>query len=245
MRFAVQRPGIPEASPRSHGVPRRDVPGRIHICVAGETAGRAYKARLALARLRIHVPACATALRSERGVNLLDPAGRLVLQSARQEAPTRPHDLPVEPGLLPYIPAGRPGGSPGRARHARDVQVLDSYRACAQGSRSISSWAGEGSRRYRDIRTYWRSPPTFPEGEGRFVPVQRPGSPCHDPGNRHVGFAQLADSLELPRRDVRFARASSARSADQAGLGRIRRPCMPPSTASTVPVVAPASGLAR
>src|SRR5437879_6405144 len=83
------------ARPRSRGVPRRDVPGRVHIRVAGETAGRAHEARLTLARLRIHVPACATALRSERGVNLLDAAGRLVLQSAHQEAPARPHDLPV------------------------------------------------------------------------------------------------------------------------------------------------------
>ncbi len=34
MRFAVHRPGTPEASLRSHGVPRRDVPGRIHISLA-------------------------------------------------------------------------------------------------------------------------------------------------------------------------------------------------------------------
>src|SRR6266480_1715478 len=116
LRFAVHRPGNPVASPRSHGVPRRDVPGRVHIRVAGEIAGRAHEARLALARLRIHVPTCATALRSERGVDLLNPAGRLILQSAHQQAPARPHDLSVEPGLLPYVPAGCPGGSPGRAR---------------------------------------------------------------------------------------------------------------------------------
>ena len=41
MRFAVRRPGIPEASPRSHGGPRSDVDGRVHVRVAGETAGRA------------------------------------------------------------------------------------------------------------------------------------------------------------------------------------------------------------
>ena len=33
MRFAVHGPGNPVASPRSHGVPRRDVPGRVHISV--------------------------------------------------------------------------------------------------------------------------------------------------------------------------------------------------------------------
>jgi glucose 1-dehydrogenase len=41
MRFAVHGPGCPVASPRSHGVPRRDVDGRVHISVAGETAGSA------------------------------------------------------------------------------------------------------------------------------------------------------------------------------------------------------------
>jgi hypothetical protein len=58
VRFAVHRPGIPAASPRSHGVPRRDVPGRIHISVVGVSASRAHEPRLALARVRIHLPAC-------------------------------------------------------------------------------------------------------------------------------------------------------------------------------------------
>ena len=49
MRFAVHRPGIPEASPRSHGVPRRDVPGRVHVSVAGVAAGHAAEQGLALA----------------------------------------------------------------------------------------------------------------------------------------------------------------------------------------------------
>jgi hypothetical protein len=38
VRFAVRRPSIPEASPRSHGVPRRNVPGRIHVSVVDEAA---------------------------------------------------------------------------------------------------------------------------------------------------------------------------------------------------------------
>ena len=33
VRFAVHRPGSPVASPRSHGVPRRDVLGRVHISI--------------------------------------------------------------------------------------------------------------------------------------------------------------------------------------------------------------------
>lgn len=56
MRSAVYRPGIPAASPRVAGegevggVPRRDIPGRIHISITDETAGRAAEVRLALAR---------------------------------------------------------------------------------------------------------------------------------------------------------------------------------------------------
>ena len=125
MRFAVRRPGIPEASPRSHGVPRRDIPGRVHISVAGISAGRAREPRLALTRLRIHLPARRAALARELGTDLLHPAGRLVLQPAHQQAPARPHDLPVQPGLGPHVPARIPGRPPTRPGHVTDLQVLD------------------------------------------------------------------------------------------------------------------------
>ena len=108
LRFAVHRPGIPDASPRSHGVPRRDIPGRVHISVAGVSAGSAREARLTLARLRIHFPARRAALASKRRTDLLHPAGRFVLQPAHQQAPARPQDLPVEPGLGPHVPARVP-----------------------------------------------------------------------------------------------------------------------------------------
>jgi hypothetical protein len=49
-RFAVHRPGNPVASPRSHGVPRRDVDGRVHVSVTSETAGSAPEHGLALTR---------------------------------------------------------------------------------------------------------------------------------------------------------------------------------------------------
>jgi hypothetical protein len=32
-------PGIPDASPRSYGVPRRDVPGRVHVGIAHRRLG--------------------------------------------------------------------------------------------------------------------------------------------------------------------------------------------------------------
>ena len=88
MRFAVRRPGSPVASPRSHGVPRRDVPGRVHVRVAGETAGCACEARLALARLRIHMPARRAALAGERGSDLLHPAG--AFSSSRRTSSPQP-----------------------------------------------------------------------------------------------------------------------------------------------------------
>ena len=62
LRFAVHGPGLPVASPRSHGVPRRDVPGRVHVRVACVSAGGAPEDGLALARPRVHLPARRAAL---------------------------------------------------------------------------------------------------------------------------------------------------------------------------------------
>jgi hypothetical protein len=53
LRFAVHRPAQWQASPRGHGTPCRDVPGRVHVRVAGVSAGPATEDGLALARLRI------------------------------------------------------------------------------------------------------------------------------------------------------------------------------------------------
>ena len=125
MRFVVHRPGNPVASPRSHGEPRRDVPSRVHVSVAGETAGRTYEARLALARLRIHVPAHRAALTAERGTDLLHSAGRLVHQPMHHQSPTRPQDLTIESCLGKDIPARCVDGSSRRARHLADLEILD------------------------------------------------------------------------------------------------------------------------
>src|SRR5216683_3192099 len=125
LRFAVHGPGYPVASPRSHGVPRRDVPGRVHVSVAGETAGRAPEDGLALARLPIHVPARRAALAGERGVDLLHPAGRLVLQPAHQQSPPRPHDLAVEPGFLAHVPARVLPRAFRGSGHVPDLEVFD------------------------------------------------------------------------------------------------------------------------
>src|SRR5271165_3185265 len=99
MRFAVHGPGCPGASPRSHGVPRRDVDGRVHIRVAGETAGSAPEDGLTLTRVPVHLPARRAPLARERGSDLLHPAGSFLLQPTYQQAPPGPQDLAVEPGL--------------------------------------------------------------------------------------------------------------------------------------------------
>ncbi len=104
MRFAVHGPGNPVASPRSHGVPRRDIPSRIHIRVAGETAGSAMEVGLALARLPVHMPACRTALACEGRLDPFHPARSFLLQSAHQQSPARGQDLPVEPCLGADVP---------------------------------------------------------------------------------------------------------------------------------------------
>jgi hypothetical protein len=125
LRFAVPRPGCPVASPRSRGVPSRDVPGRVHVSVAGETTGSAHEARLALARLPVHPPACRTALAREMRHYLLNPAGSLLLQAAHQQAPTRPHDLAVEPSLLADVQAGIVPRSFGGSGHVADLEIFD------------------------------------------------------------------------------------------------------------------------
>src|SRR5437773_7526814 len=106
-------------------MPCGDVPGRVHVSMAGETAGDAGEEGLALAALRCDMPARRATLAGERGINLLHPAGGLVPQATRQQAPARPHDPPVEPGLGADVPAWLSRGSPSRPRHARDVQILD------------------------------------------------------------------------------------------------------------------------
>jgi len=125
VRFAVHRPGCPVASPRSHGVPRRDIPGRIYVRMFGETAGCACEPRLALARIRVHVPARRAALTRINGAYLFHPSGSLLAHPPHQQAPAGSQDSTVEPGLSADVPARILGRPLGRARHVPDLQVLD------------------------------------------------------------------------------------------------------------------------
>jgi hypothetical protein len=125
LRFAVRRPDSPEASPRSHGMPRRDVPGRIHVSMTGETAGRARETRLTLARVRVHVPANRAPLTGECGSDLLNPARRLVLQAANQKTPPGLQDASVEACFLSNVPAWALQSAFRRSGHITDLEVFD------------------------------------------------------------------------------------------------------------------------
>jgi hypothetical protein len=125
LRFAVHWPGNPEASPRSHGVPRRDVPGCVYVSVERETAGHAGEESLALATLRGDVPAGRAALARKRGIDPLYPAGGLVLQALDQQSPTGPQDLTIQPGFLADVSTRCLNGSLSRARHLADFETLN------------------------------------------------------------------------------------------------------------------------
>ena len=125
MRFAVQPPWKPWASPRSHGLPRRDVPGCVHISVEHVTAGHAGEESLALAALRCDVPARRAALTRKRSLNPLHPARSFIFQSADQQTPAGPQNLAVQAGLLGDLPAWSLGGSLSRTRHIADFQILN------------------------------------------------------------------------------------------------------------------------
>jgi hypothetical protein len=125
LRFAVHRPGSPDASPRSHRMPCGDVPGRVHVGIADEIAGCALEPCLALARFGCYVPARRAALACERGVDFRYPSGRLSLQSPDQQTPPGRQDATVQAGFRAHVPSRCPGRALGGARHRLDVEVFD------------------------------------------------------------------------------------------------------------------------
>ena len=125
LRFAVHRPGSPDASPRSHGMSCRDVSGRVQVRVAGKTARPAPEDGLALARSSVNRSARAAALRRECWVYSFDAPGSLFLKPALEEPPAGGKDLSVQAGLPGYSSSRLPEGALDRTGHVADVQVLD------------------------------------------------------------------------------------------------------------------------
>ena len=125
MRFAVHWPASAVASPRFHGVPRRNVPGRVYVGVTGELAGHASKEGLALAALRCDVPARAAPLRRVRGWYFLDSPRCFVFQATNQDSPARPLNAPVQAALLRHVSTRLVNSALRGAGHRLDLQVLD------------------------------------------------------------------------------------------------------------------------
>jgi hypothetical protein len=126
LRFAVHGPGNPVASPRSHGVPRRDVPGRIHIGITCKPTVSADEDRLALARLRIHMPAGRATLARISGSNAFNPPGSLVIQSLNKHAPGRAEDAPVQARFSLHVLTRRLHSPFSRSSHVFDLEILGS-----------------------------------------------------------------------------------------------------------------------
>ena len=109
MRFAVHRPGYAVASPRFHGVPRRDVACRVHVGVAGVAAGRAPEARLALARPPVHVPARRAPLARVRVTGTFSTRPGALSSSRRTSSPQPDREIPrFSPALARTLRPGCP-----------------------------------------------------------------------------------------------------------------------------------------
>lgn len=125
MRFAVRRPAQRLASPRSHGMPCRDVLGSIHIGVISVSAGHTAKGRLALAVLSRSVAATVTTLRSKSCPDELNPSSRFVSEPLGDHPPCAVADPAIQLGLATHSDPRVFPGSSGRAGHLPDPQVFE------------------------------------------------------------------------------------------------------------------------
>ena len=228
MRFAFHRPAqCDHVSARCHrsstgGPAPCDVACRVHIRVVPMPALDATESRLALTRVRCDMQASVAGLRRERGIDLLDPAGSLLLQAGRQHCPPGGGDAPVEPGLGPDIPSGLVDGSAGRPGHGFDGEVLDADHV---------ETAGEIGAGLLDPVFTPVSVPGFPPGDGRLdLPAAvRPALSAGQPA------LQPQRAAPLPSGEARRG------SSSPRWTGRRRR-SRPRSTPTTSPVPGAGSG---
>lgn len=133
MRFAVRRLGNPYASPRSRRPSDGDVARRVDVRIAGVSAGTAGKDGLALARLRIHLPACRATLRSVSRVNLLNSSMSLLIKAGNEHPPGILGYPSVKSFFLSNASAGFGGNAACRARHSAHVERFDADQIEAHG----------------------------------------------------------------------------------------------------------------
>ena len=256
MRFAVHRPGFPAASPRGHGVPRRDVPGRVHISVAGETAGSAPEDGLAIARLPVHLPARRASLARECGTDLLHPPRRLLLQAAHKQPPPGSQDASVQPGLGADAPAGAVPGALRGPGHRPDSQVLnpdhveparESVEAFSAQSLRLSVSRAR-SRAIACLTRVRRFDPRLARASFRWRCLRRPASRTVRPGTRSSWPVDSAARIATPRSMPMVsplpgagtgsgteAKATCQRRPGPGSPGRTSPPAAHPGTSGTAP----------
>jgi hypothetical protein len=99
LRFTLHGDQGRRLSTCTNGPSGRDIDCRVHICVRSVAALLASEHRLALAVVRCAMAANSAGLRRIGGIDQLDPAGRLVLQSTHKQPPTVGKYPSIEPGL--------------------------------------------------------------------------------------------------------------------------------------------------
>ena len=225
LRFAVHRPGNPVASPRSHGVPRRDIPGRVHISVAGETAGSAPEDGLTLTRVPVHLPARRAPLARERGSDLLHPARAPFPPAGAPADPTRTAGCPGSARPWPDVPARVLPRAFRGAGHVRDLQVL--------GPDQVEP--------PREIRAGLLRPVLTPVR----LPGAQPGDRVLDPAAA-VRSPLRAGELRCSRRSLVRSRALRPGQCSKSPVDRAAATATPRSmpTAWPLPVREPARGTA-
>jgi len=155
--FAVHRPGNPVASPRSHRMPCGDVPGRVHISMAGVSAGGAPEDGLALAgevlqRLLLH------RLRALRQPRVLRPGlGELpaLFQEARRAGPARTPVRVLLDSEVPHVPGVRAVASQHGFLGGRGKQPVAGH---ANTLAIVTDISGEVKRRFLPAKAEVSSP---------------------------------------------------------------------------------------
>ena len=125
MRFAVHGPGSPSPPRAVTACPAAMSDGRVHVSVAGVSAGSRTRSRLALARPRIHVPARRASLTSKSGIDPLDPAGRFLLQTDVPADPNQNARAPIQHGFLATSPAWVRHRALSGSGHVLHPEILD------------------------------------------------------------------------------------------------------------------------
>jgi hypothetical protein len=157
LRFAFRRPGrLRPVSTRCHrtscgGSPIGDVAGCVHVGVGPVPASDAPEHRLTLAACRCDVLAGVAGLRRVRGVDLLDPAGGLLLHGPPAGS-TRRQDA-GSARLLAEVAARRPGcrAPPGHPLTSSPTRIVDRRARSVEASRPALRRSASGPLAARSL----------------------------------------------------------------------------------------------